>query len=157
MKIVSWNVNSIRKGVENDLNNLIESECPDVICFQETKATGYDAEKYFANNIILEKYPYRYWNDSISGQAGVSIWSNKKPTNIIKDIPRLYKLKEGRIIIIEFEDITILNTYVPNTGRGKIAEDNRNVWHNSIINWLSEQFEKDKLLVWCGDLERCGF
>lgn len=152
LKIVSWNVNSIRKGVYDELFRLSEEENPDIICFQETKATGYDAEEFFKNTILPEKYPYRYWNDSVSGQAGVGVWSKIKPLNVIKEIPRMYQLKEGRILILEFENMTLLNTYVPNTGRGEIAEDHRKVWHNALMTWLVAQFEKDKLFIWCGDL-----
>jgi exodeoxyribonuclease III len=150
---VSWNVNSIRKGVYDELFKLVNEQTPDIICFQETKATGHDAEKYFKDkDCLLDLYPYRYWNDSVSGQAGVAVWSKIKPVKVMYEIPRVYQLKEGRIIIAEFENLTILNTYVPNTGRGEIAEDQRKVWHNALVAWLADQFENDKLLVWCGDL-----
>ena len=95
MKIISWNVNSIRKGVYDDLFKLSENESPDVICFQETKATGHDAEEYFKNTILTEKYPYRYWNDSISGQAGVSVWSKIKPLNVLKRSTTTLSTKRG--------------------------------------------------------------
>ncbi len=151
-KIVSWNVNSIRKGVEDELLDLVNKESPDIICYQETKCTEEAGELYFKNNILTKLYPYRYWNDSIKGMCGVSVWSKIKPVNVVKEVPRIYQLKEGRILIIEFEDLTLLNTYVPNTGRGDIAEDYRNVWHNALVAWFTNQFKKDKLLVWCGDL-----
>jgi exodeoxyribonuclease-3 len=151
-KIVSWNVNSIRKGIDAELKSLINNESPDIICFQETKCTGSAGELYFEDNTVLEEYPYRYWNDSIKGQAGVSTWCKKKPLSVLMEIPRIFHLKEGRVIITEFEDLTILNTYVPNTGRGEIAEDSRKIWHNGLIAWLADQFEKDKTLIWCGDL-----
>jgi len=153
LKIVSWNVNSIRKGVSDTLSDIIHDQDIDIICFQETKATGHDAEKHFKDQTdLLDLYPYRYWNDSVSGQAGVAIWSKIEPVNVIKEVPRLYQLNQGRILIAEFEGLTILNTYVPNTGRGEIAEDQRNVWHNALISWLTDQLEKDKLFIWCGDL-----
>ena len=157
MKIVSWNVNSIRKGVYDQLLKLANEQSPDVICFQETKATGHDAEQFFrekeeSDEGLLHLYPYRYWNDGVGGQAGVAIWSKIKPVKITYEVPRIYRLKEGRIIIAEFENLTLLNTYVPNTGRGEVAEDQRKVWHNAIVAWLTDQFEKDQLLVWCGDL-----
>lgn len=158
-KIVSWNVNSIRKGVHDTLVELSENQSPDIICFQETKATGPDAEKYFANSDLKNIYPYRYWNDSVSGQAGVAVWSKVKPLNVFTEVPRLFHLKEGRILILEFDTFILLNTYVPNTGRGEIAENERKVWHNAIISWLSSQLDTcgtdtdtDKFLIWCGDL-----
>lgn len=152
MKIISWNVNSIRKGVADELSKLCKESDPDIICFQETKCTEEAGELYFKDNTILELYPYRYWNNSVKGMFGTSIWSKIKPLKVLKDIPRIFQLKEGRVIILEFENMTILNTYVPNTGRGEIAEDYRKVWHNGIMSWLTDQFKKDKLLIWCGDL-----
>jgi len=152
LKIVSWNVNSIRKGVNEELSKLVSEEKPDIICFQETKCTEEAGELYYKDSMLLKIYPYRYWNNSIKGMYGVSIWSKIKPVNVFKEIPRIYQLKEGRVLIAEFEELTLLNTYVPNTGRGDIAEDHRNVWHNAIITWLEDQLEIDKLFVWCGDL-----
>lgn len=151
LKIVSWNVNSIRKGVQDTLSKLTEEQNPDIICFQETRATEKDAEKFFAESELINIYPYRYWNDSSGGHAGVSIWSKIKPLNVFKEIPRIYQLKHGRILILEFEEFTLINTYVPNTGR-EIAEEHRQVWHNALVPWLTEQLEKEKFLVWCGDL-----
>lgn len=151
LKIVSWNVNSIRKGVSDSIVKLVEENQPDIICFQETKATGHDAEKSLT--IALKNlYPYRYWNDSVGGQAGVSVWSKVEPLNVSKEIPRIYQLKEGRVLVLEFENFTLLNTYVPNTGRGDIAEEQRKVWHNGLIGWLTEQFEREQMVIWCGDL-----
>jgi len=152
MNIISWNVNSIRKNISDELFNLVDNHSPDIICFQETRATGKDAEKYFKNDEkVLKIYPYRYWNDSVRGHAGVSIWSKQEPNSIIMDIPDLLDLKNGRIIILEYDNFTLVNTYVPNTGRGKIAEDNRQIWHNSIMNWLKLNINK-KFIIWGGDL-----
>lgn len=154
-KIVSWNVNSIRKGVHDTLIDLINSHSPDIICFQETKSSGKDAEKFLNsldNPIIIDTYPYRYWNDSVKGHAGVAIFSKIKPNNVYYEIPRLFQLNNGRIIIAEFNTFTIFNTYVPNTGRGQIAEDYRNLWHTAIMSWLTDQFNKSTKLIWSGDL-----
>jgi exodeoxyribonuclease-3 len=154
MKIVSWNVNSVRKGISEELLKLIKNESPDIICLQETKATEKDAEKFIQTiKEITDLYPYRYWNDSVKGQAGVSTWSKTKPIMVSKEIPRLYDLNKGRILITEFESCLLLNTYVPNTGSGEIAEQKRNLWHNGIVDYLENYLECfEKQFVWCGDL-----
>jgi exodeoxyribonuclease III len=157
LKIISWNVNSIRKGILDELSSLIIKEDPDIICFQETKTTESDAYEYFKSvdeSVIelLKKYPFKYWNNSVKGQAGVSTWCKKEPINTYNEIPQLFQTKLGRIIVSEFEDMILLNTYVPNTGRGTLAEQERCVWHNSLIEWLPDIINSDKLFIWCGDL-----
>ena len=39
MKIVTWNVNSVRTRIDH-LINLIKKYSPDIICLQETKVTN---------------------------------------------------------------------------------------------------------------------
>lgn len=151
MKIASWNVNSIRKGVEDALNLFCELENPDIICFQETKCTGKDGEIHFKSSKLLETYKYRYWNDSIRGHHGVAIFSKTEPKEIIYDIPEMDHCS-GRVILLEFDNFTLLNTYVPNTGTGIIAENKRNDWHAGLLEWLKERTLSEKLFIWCGDL-----
>lgn len=152
MKIISWNCNSIRKGIMNELYEVIESEDPDIICFQETKGKGEDIEKYLKDyEIVTQTYKYRYYNDSTKGQAGVCLFSKVEPISVEYTIPGMFFLSDGRIIIANFKDFILLNTYVPNTGRGVIAENMRMTWHTSIMEWLIKNITKS-FLVWCGDL-----
>jgi len=152
LKVVSWNVNSIRKGVKDELIKLINDHYPDIICLQETKCSKEDGEAYLENNCqeIIENYPYRFWNSSVKGQAGVACFSKIEPLEVKYEIPLIFQLKHGRVIVLTFENLIILNTYVPNTGRGQEAEQFRNVWHNGMVSWL--EANSDKFLLWCGDL-----
>lgn len=150
-KIVSWNVNSIRKNIIDDLNKLINNEKPDVFCFQETRGTKIDIEKYM--NINFEKlndYPYRYYSDSIRGHAGVAIWSKIEPTNIELD---LFEGSLGRIICLYYtindKKIALINTYVPNSG---IYEERRIIWDEYLYNFIEKINENNYDIIWCGDL-----
>jgi exodeoxyribonuclease III len=164
MKIVSWNVNSIRKGLDEAIVNLVIEHDPDIICFQETKCTEEAGEKYFEHSPLLLIYKYRYWSDSVKGHAGVSTWSKIPAKSIKKEIPRLFQVKFGRILILEFdrsivekedsklmegvpENFLLVNTYVPNTGRPELQK-NRHIWHNSISDWIPDK----EHVIWCGDL-----
>ena len=79
MKIISWNVNGIRSNIV-DWNNasyitprnitsnsaiqeIIEKDDPDVICFQETRL-GTDKYSLFDTSSINAKFKYRYWSSS---------------------------------------------------------------------------------------------
>lgn len=151
MKIVSWNVNSIRKGINEALTLFCELENPDIICFQETKCTGKDGEIFFKNNKLSDTYKFRYWNDSIKGHHGVAIFSKTEPKEIYYSVPDMEHCS-GRVVLLEYDNFTILNTYVPNTGTGILAEEKREEWHRGLLWWLEERIISKKLLIWCGDL-----
>jgi exodeoxyribonuclease III len=151
MKIASWNVNSIRKGVNDTLNLFCETENPDIICFQETKCTGKDGEIFFKSSKLSNIYKFRYWNDSVKGHHGVAIFSKIEPKEISYCVPDMEHCL-GRVVLLEYDTFTLLNTYVPNTGTGTLAEEKREKWHQGLLKWLEERTISKKLLIWCGDL-----
>ena len=111
MKIISWNVNSVRARLENILNYIKDAK-PDILFLQEIKTE----EK----NFPTEAFKAIGYNSYIFGQKsynGVALVSKIEITNIdtnfIKD-----KLKQSRIITgdikIKSKKIKLINVYVPN-------------------------------------------
>lgn len=143
MKIVSWNVNSIRKRVEEVLT-LIDTVDPDIICLQETKCSQKSFKEYQKS---FGGYPNIYWNDAIKGQAGVCIFSKIPFLGVSQSFENFPV--PGRLLIAECEDFVLINVYVPNTGRGPIAEDYRTQWHEELMNWLESH--QGKNIIMCGD------
>lgn len=168
MRIISWNVNGIRSNVfckgsykknsivekidkDTNLGEIIDELSPDIICFQETKC---DSNTY--NNIKIEQY-YQYWNESKkegarsgSRYSGTSIWTKAKPKNVYYnfDIDD-FNDEEGRIIICEYENFLLINTYCPNTGTN--FEYRVNIWDKIMYRFLRKQ-KKNKHIIWTGDL-----
>ena len=111
MKIISWNVNSVRARIENILNYIKDSN-PDILFLQEIKT-------------LEENFPYDAFKDIgylsyVFGQKsynGVAFLSKIKIENIsnnfIKD-----KMKQSRIITGEIyltkKRTKLINIYVPN-------------------------------------------
>ena len=58
MKIISYNVNGIRAAIKKGMLDWLQSENPDVICIQETKA---QQDRVDAEIIKSAGYPYQYW------------------------------------------------------------------------------------------------
>lgn len=150
-KIASWNINSIRKGAKEALIFFCELENPDIICLQETKCTGKDGEIFFNGNKLLDIYKYRYWNNSIKGHHGTAVFSKTEPKCVSYSVPDMEHCS-GRVVLLEYDNFTLLNTYVPNTGTGTLAEENRKEWHKGLLKWLKEIALSKKLFIWCGDL-----
>ena len=111
MKIVSWNVNSVRARIDNILN-YIEDSNPDVLMFQEIKTQNENFPKDVFKDIGYESYIYG--QKSYNGVAIISKHKiNNISTNFIND-----DLKQSRIItgdiILNKKKIKLINIYVPN-------------------------------------------
>ena len=94
MKIVSWNVNSVRARIEN-IRNYIKDSKPDVLLLQEIKTQ----EKTFPRDIFKEVgyESYIFGQKSYNGVAIVSkLKLDNVSTNFIQD-----NLKQSRVIIGE--------------------------------------------------------
>ena len=91
MKIVSWNVNSVRARIDNILNYIKDSN-PDVLMFQEIKTQNENFPKDVFKDIGYESYIYG--QKSYNGVAIISKHKiNNISTNFIND-----DLKQSRII-----------------------------------------------------------
>ena len=107
MKIVTWNVNSLKVRLDQVLQWLDENN-PDVLALQETKST--DA------NFPLEAIQQAGYQVIYAGQKtynGVAILSKSVATDIITDFPDLED-PQRRVLGATINDVRILNLYVPN-------------------------------------------
>jgi exodeoxyribonuclease-3 len=111
MKIISWNVNSVRARIENILDYIRYAD-PDILLLQEIKAQN--------ENFPSETFKNIGYNSYIFGQKsynGVAFLSKGKIENVKNDFVK-DKLKQSRIIvgeiIIDKKKTKIINIYVPN-------------------------------------------
>ena len=111
MKIISWNVNSVRARMDN-ITNYIKEDKPDILLLQEIKTQD--------ENFPYENFKSIGYNSYIFGQKsynGVAIISKFPIKNISKDFIRDEK-KHARIINGEIQlkkkKIELVNIYVPN-------------------------------------------
>ncbi len=111
MKIISWNVNSVRARIENILSYVKESN-PDILFLQEIKTQN--------ENFPSDSFKEYGYNSYVFGQKsynGVAFLSRLKIENVsnnfIKD-----KLKQSRIItgeiLLNKKKTKLINVYVPN-------------------------------------------
>ena len=135
MKIVSWNVNSVRARVNNVLDYIKDAN-PDILLLQEIKTQ----DKDFPYEDFKKKgyYSYVFGQKSYNGVAIISKSDIKNINkNFIKD-----DLKQSRIITGEIQlqrkKIEIINIYVPN---GNPVETDK---YEYKINWLKKFIDNIK-------------
>ena len=110
MKIISWNVNSVRARIENILNYIKDSN-PDILCLQEIKTQN--------ENFPSETFRENGYNSYVFGQKsynGVAFVSKFKIENVKNDFIK-DKLQQSRIITGEIalnkKKTKLINIYIP--------------------------------------------
>lgn len=157
MKIIAWNINSIRTSMKtNELYDLIDNEKPSIICFGETKVTCpfVDIQEELKEKIT--GYKYRYWSPCMSkkGYSGTAIFSKKEPINVIYGLLHNDKQldDEGRVITLEFDKFILLHVYTPNSGVELARLDFRTkIWDAAFRKYIIH-LQKNKPVIVCGDL-----
>ncbi len=146
MKIISWNVNGIRAVLKKGFLDFMNTENPDIICLQETKAHKEQVD------ITLDSYPHKFWNSATKkGYSGTAIFSKIAPKNVYYGLDILEHDQEGRVIALEFETYYLITVYTPNSKRELLRLDYRQKWDLDFFEYL-KNLEKTKPIILCGDL-----
>jgi exodeoxyribonuclease-3 len=158
MKLYSWNVNGIRAVLKKgDFERFMKEHDPDILCLQETKAQKDQVE------IDLPEFD-EYWNSAEKkGYSGTAIFTKHAPIDVIYGIPeeiaKQYTLadsygdttKEGRVVTLEFEPFYVSTVYTPNAKDDLSRIPMRKNWDPAYLDFM-KQLEKEKPVVFCGDL-----
>ncbi len=149
MKIISWNVNSVRARMKN-INDYIKDSSPDILLFQEIKTQN--------ENFPSNEFKDLGYTSYIFGQKsynGVAIISKHKLENInnnfIKD-----DLKQSRIITSELnfkkKKIELINIYVPNGNPVDTEKyEYKKNWLKKFINNIKKRLIFNSNILIAGD------
>lgn len=146
MKLVSWNVNGIRSILGKGFHDFLTAADADVVCLQETKARPEQVEAAFDGYRI-------FWNAAERpGYSGTAILTRTEPLSVRMGIEKDHHDREGRVITAEFEDFFLVNVYVPNSQRALTRLSYRvGSWGPDFLLFL-KNLEKQKPVIFCGDL-----
>ena len=110
LKIVSWNINSVRLRAPNVAAFVVEEQ-PDVVCLQETKCQdGEFPEKAFKEMGL----PHLVLNGQKGGHHGVAI-ASRLPIERI-EAPDLCRHGHSRVIAAKVAGVEVHNIYLPAGG-----------------------------------------
>ncbi len=149
MKIISWNVNSVRARITNILDYIKQSN-PDILLLQEIKTQD--------ENFPYEEFKKKGYHSYVYGQKsynGVAIVSKAEIKNIDKNFIN-DELKHSRIITGEIElkqkKIELINIYVPNGNPIETEKyDYKKSWLNKFISNIKKKLSKNSNLLIAGD------
>ncbi len=149
MKLVTWNINSVRLRIEQ-VRMLSTEAAPDVICLQETKTP----DEHFPLDTIKDMgYEHVHFN-GMKSYNGVAILSRipiEKP-----EIHNRVGRDDCRHISATVNDIEIHNIYIPAGGDEPDRDINEKFGHkldfiDEMTSFFKENYTSDEKLVVVGD------
>lgn len=144
-KICCYNLNGVRASAKKGLEEYIEQEDADIVCFSEMKA------KETQNPCTFRGYEL-IWCECTekAGYAGCAVLSKVKPLSVTRGIGSESD-GQGRALTVEYERFYLVNTYVPNSGQNLKFKKRRLEWDTKMKEWLTE-LQTKKPVIWTGDL-----
>lgn len=145
MRIVSWNINSLRKRQERLVARLTSTQ-PDVVCLQETKCTD---EQFPVLDLRAAGY-----HSAFHGQKsynGVAILSKEAPREVRPALCDEEEDPQARVIAATIGAVRVYSIYAPN---GQAVEspayEYKLRWYGRLRNCLQRESGEQNLVI-CGD------
>lgn len=152
MRIISYNVNGIRSAISKGFVEWLSTNPADIICIQESKARKEDVD---VSKIELLGYQSYWFSAQKKGYSGVVIFTKIIPTQIFYGSGMEQSDFEGRVIRLDFGDITLINAYFPSGSSGEERQQYKYQWLDEFYLYIQElKKERPKLIV-CGDYNIC--
>ena len=146
MKVVTWNVNSIRQRLPRLLGVLARHD-PDVVCLQETKVTDED--------FPFDEVRGAGYHAASSGQRaynGVAVLTKEQNDIVSRGMPDDPATPDARLLRVDIPGLTVVTVYAVN---GKTVDDPAYVkklaWFDALREWVQESFDLDQPVLLAGD------
>jgi len=147
LRIISWNVNGLRSAAGKGFAEWFRRTSPDILCLQETKAHPEQVDPVVS---FPEGYK-SYWNNpGRRGYAGVAVFTRREPDSVKYDFVKKGFDTEGRAVIADYKDFTLINVYFPNGRMGPERLRYKMEFYDRFLEYVSGL--KKKNVVICGDV-----
>ncbi len=146
MRVVSWNINSLRKR-QDRFYVWLQETAPDVVCLQETKCT----DEQFPEP-ALRSIGYHSVVHGQKSYNGVAILSKEEMREVRPSLCDEVEDPQARVIAATIKELRVFSVYAPNgQAVGSPAYDYKLEWYERLRNCLTSEFSARHNLVVCGD------
>ena len=145
--ILSWNVNGIRAIQKKGLVEWLRREAPDILCLQEIKATP---EQLNADLLDPEGYTAIWKPAEKKGYSGVAAYVRQEPLSVEALGDAAFDV-EGRTLLLEYPDVTIVNCYFPNSQAEGARLGYKIAFCDAVLERCRELVGRGRNIVLCGD------
>jgi len=152
LKIISYNVNGLRAALTKGFLNWLQTENPDIICIQETKLQQHQIDEKLFQNLGY----HTYWHSAVKkGYSSVAIFSKLKPDCVEIGMNIIKYDCEGRILRMDWGEISILCTYFPSGSSGDERQAYKMEFLDDFLKYIHQLKQQRPNLIICGDHNIC--
>ena len=148
--IISWNVNGLRAVHRKGNIEQVLHMKPDILCIQETKSLPEQLSTELKEPEGY--YSYFHFPTQKKGYSGVAIYSKEEPLKVSRDMGIEEFDQEGRLIIAEYKDFTLINCYFPNGGGAPERLRYKLDFYDYFLEFINKLHKKQLNIIFCGDL-----
>jgi exodeoxyribonuclease-3 len=149
MKILTWNINSVRLRI-NQLLRVMDTYSPDIVCLQETKTP----DEFFPRAAVEEAGYKHNFIHGMKSYNGVAILAR-----VPFESPRTYQRvgqPDCRHISAQFQGFELHNLYIPAGGYEADVNVNPKFQHkldfvDEMAVWFKDQYTPDQSMIAVGD------
>lgn len=152
MKLISYNVNGIRAAINKGFIPWLETVNTDVIALQETKALQ---EQVDVSQLHALGYKDYWFSAQKKGYSGVAVFTKVEPKHVQYGLDIEKYDAEGRAIRLDFENFSLLNTYMPSGTSGEERQNFKYDWLDDFFSYIQELRKEIPNLIICGDYNIC--
>lgn len=152
MKIISYNINGLRAALTKNFTDWLQAENPDVLCLQEIKAQPDQIDTWLFAELGYITYIH---SAEKKGYSGVATLTKIPPDNVVMGMQNPVYDAEGRVLRTDFEDISILNVYIPSGSSGGERQQFKMQFLEDFLPFIKELLKLRPNLVVCGDFNIC--
>jgi len=151
-KIISYNVNGIRSAMSKGLLDWLKASNPDIVCFQEIKAEPTQIDVSVFENLGYEHFWYPAQK---KGYSGVAILTKLKPSHVEYGCGIEKYDAEGRILRVDFGDISVMSVYHPSGSSGEDRQAFKMEWLADFQKYIDTLKKTRTKLIISGDYNIC--
>ncbi len=146
MKLITWNVNSVRVRLPR-LLEVLERHEPDAVCLQELKCVN----EAFPHEAIRDAgYHSAVWGQKTYN--GVAILAREPLEDVARSFPGDPVPQQARVLAADVGGLRLVNLYVVNGKEvGTEHYDIKLAWLDALYAWLAEVHDPAAPLVLTGD------
>ena len=159
----SWNVNGYKDSIHSTIRGIITQSNPDVIFLSETKKSADILNKYFSEfkdyiAVVSAHTPHQYHGVAmlIRNNHRVNRLSVNMGIECRKDSKGCKDPSEGRVLLVQIDNMVVVGTYIPNSGVDGNEEKliyRTGVWDKSMYSLLEQlRAPTNNQVVWLGDI-----
>jgi|SRR6185312_1104436 len=150
MQIISWNVNGLRAVHKKGAFDRILEEEPDILCIQESKSLPEQLPEEARSP--KGYHSYFHFPTLKKGYSGVAIYSKVEPVKVTLDLGIPDMDQEGRVIMAQYKDFTLINIYFPNGGGAPERLEYKLAFYEHFLQFIEKLKKKNPNIIFCGDV-----